>query len=391
MTLLLEACCWLSAAFVLYTYAGYPLLMAALAKFRRYPAHRSEGLPRSISVVLTVYNEEATIERRLRELTDLIAASGLDGEVIVVSDGSSDATATIARAYTKETVRLIELPSNQGKAGAMTQGSALARHDVIVFADARQSWEPDTLRTLLENFADPSVGAVSGDLVLESAPGVMAGVGLYWRYEKWLRRQESAVYSMIGVTGAISAVRRELFRPIPPGTILDDVYWPLAVNMQGFRVVHDAQARVHDRLPDRPYDEFRRKVRTLTGNLQLLARLPCAVLPWRNPVWFQYLSHKVLRLAVPWALLLLLGASWALEGTAYRALFGLQVAFYSLALAGLRLKGGIRLPGASAAGSFLVLNSAAWLAFWVWVSGRESKSWSKVLYNPSQLQYSPNP
>ena len=99
----------------------------------------------------------------------------------------------------------------------------LARHEIIVFADARQSWAPDALARLLANFADPDVGAVSGELIVESVPGVMAGVGLYWQFEKWLRQQESAVSSSVGVTGAISAVRRTLFRPIPPGTILDDL------------------------------------------------------------------------------------------------------------------------------------------------------------------------
>ena len=163
----------------------------------------------------------------------------------------------------------------------------------------------------------------------------MAGVGLYWRYETWLRWQESLVFSAVGVTGAISAVRRHLFRPIPPGTILDDVYWPLRVTMQGFRVVHDRRARAFDRFPDRVEDEFRRKVRTLSGNYQLLRRFPDVVRPGRNPVWFQFLSHKVMRLAVPWALLVLLASSLMLEAPLYRAALGVQLAFYLLGLAGL--------------------------------------------------------
>ena len=122
------------------------------------------------------------------------------------------------------------------------------------------------------------------------------------RYERWLRHNEGQIGSVVGVTGAISAVRRELFRPIPHGTILDDVYWPLQVAMIGYRVVRDPRARAYDSLPERAGDEFRRKVRTLAGNLQLLARLPGALLPWRNPIWLQFISHKVLRLLVPWAL-----------------------------------------------------------------------------------------
>src|SRR5205807_869445 len=109
----------------------------------------------------------------------------------------------------------------------------------------------------------------SGDLDITSAGGTMAGVSLYWRFEKWLRRQESAIGSQVGVTGAISVCRRELFQPVPEGTILDDVYWPVGVALAGYRVIHDNRAIAHDRLPDRTRDEFRRKIRTLAGNFQL--------------------------------------------------------------------------------------------------------------------------
>src|SRR5262249_2011913 len=188
---------------------------------------------------------------------------------------------------------------------------------------------------LLETFADERVGAVSGDLVVLSGPGVVAGVGAYWKFEKWMRRQESLVGSQVGVTGAISAVRRELFTPIPAGTMLDDVYWPLNVAMKGRRGVHDSRAFAYDRPPDPAAAEFRRKVRTLAGNFQLLTRLPSALLPWRNPTWFALLSHKLARLAVPWALLTLLVAGLFADGPFYVAAILAQVVCYGLALAGL--------------------------------------------------------
>jgi cellulose synthase/poly-beta-1,6-N-acetylglucosamine synthase-like glycosyltransferase len=375
----LHVCFWLSAACAVYAYGLYPLAMWAAARLRTRP-RRCEPLDAAVSVVVAAHNEERSIGRRLRELTQLVTTCGGSGEVIVVSDGSTDRTAAIVSQFTDGPVRLLELPRNAGKAAALTAGCAAARHEILVFADARQSWAPDALRLLLENFSDPGVGAVSGDLVAESTPGVMAGVGLYWRYEKWLRRLEGRVNSTVGVTGAISAVRRPLFRGIPAGTILDDVYWPLQVAMQGYRVVHDSRARAYDRLPDRPCDEFRRKVRTQSGNFQLLARLPGALLPWRNPIWFQFLSHKVLRLLVPWALLGMLCSSALLSGALYHAALAGQVLFYLLALAGIWGEGRLRLRPASAASSFVVLNTAAWLGFWVWVSGRAGKSWRKVAY-----------
>jgi cellulose synthase/poly-beta-1,6-N-acetylglucosamine synthase-like glycosyltransferase len=203
---------------------------------------------------------------------------------------------------------------------------------------------------------------------------------LYWRYEKWLRKQESCFHSTVGVTGAICAVRRKLFRPIPQGIILDDVYWPLQVAMQGYRVVHDERACAYDRLPETAGDEFRRKVRTLSGNFQLVGRLPSALLPWKNPVWLQFISHKLFRLVVPWALLAMLGLTLALPGRLYEATFWAQISFYAFGLAGIGFPALARVKPVSAATSFLVLNSAAWFAFWIWLFGKTANSWTKILY-----------
>lgn len=374
---------WLCAACVFYAYAGYPLILATIVKIFGRPTRLGGDAVKSVSVIVAAYNEEASIGRRIQELKDLIDAAGVVGEIIIVSDGSTDGTVAKAQASLQESGRVIELSANRGKAAALTEACAAARHDIIVFADARQTWSPDALKLLLENFADPTVGAATGDLMIQSAPGVMAGVGLYWRYEKWLRKQESRLHSTVGATGAISAVRRELFRPIPPGTILDDVYWPLRVVMQRLRVVHDGRAHAHDRLPERTRDEFRRKVRTLSGNFQLLARLPAALLPWRNPIWFQFISHKLFRLLAPWALLILLGLSAILTGPIYRIALAAQLIFYLIGLIGMSKKLGARSRLVSAAASFIVLNSAAWLGFWVWIFGRSSRSWKKVSYQPA--------
>jgi cellulose synthase/poly-beta-1,6-N-acetylglucosamine synthase-like glycosyltransferase len=383
---LLEIIFWSCAAVVAYTYAGYPLILACVARFCKRPPRRVAGHKPSVSVIVAAHNEVANIDRRLAELTGLLTAAGVTGEVIVVSDGSTDGTAVIARARSKEgRIRVVEIREHVGKAAALNAGSAAATHDVLVFADARQTWAPTALAVLLENFADPAVGAVSGDLVVQSAPGVMAGVGMYWGFEKWLRKKESQIHSQVGVTGAISAVRRKLFRPIPDGTLLDDVYWPLCVTMQGFRVVHEKRAVAYDRLPERARDEFRRKVRTLSGNFQLVARLPSLLLPWRNPLWLQFLSHKLLRLLAPWALLGMLATSALLPGSFFAWAFWGQCAAYLVGVTGIWQTVGAQLRPAAAAASFLVLNAAAWLAFWVWISGRAGRSWGKVSYRAPPL------
>jgi cellulose synthase/poly-beta-1,6-N-acetylglucosamine synthase-like glycosyltransferase len=377
----LEIIFWVSVAVLGYTSIGYPLLLAVAGRLwcRRRPL---APVRTSVSIVVAVHNEAKHLDRRLDELTMLLRSADLPGEVIVVSDGSTDASVEVAQQYADRGVRVIALEHNGGKAVALSHAIAEAQGEIVVFADARQRWADDALLRLLENFADPQVGAVSGDLVLESAPGVMAGVGIYWRYEKWLRRAESRVGSQVGVTGAICAVRRDLLPPsIPAGTLLDDIYWPLCVAMRGYSVVHDERALAYDRLPDQPRDEFRRKVRTLAGNFQLVTLLPESLLPWRNPVWLALVSRKLLRLAMPWALLGMLSAGVGLETWPYTALLAAQVAGYLLAILGLVPAIGQRSRLLATGASFLVLCTAAWLAFWVWITGQAGKSWHRVDYD----------
>jgi cellulose synthase/poly-beta-1,6-N-acetylglucosamine synthase-like glycosyltransferase len=378
----LEICFWLCALGVAYVYLGYPLLVGAAARvFGREP-RRVGPIPRSLSIVITAHNEEPAIARRLQELKEQVASSGVEGKIIVVSDGSTDGTAALARTRADSDVHVVELEHRVGKAAALTKGCAEAGGEVLVFADARQTWVSGALSMVLENFRDPSVGAVSGNLVLESATGALAGVSLYWRYEKWLRTQESRWHSLTGVSGAISAVRRELFRPIPTDTLLDDVYWPLQVAMQQKRVIYDERAIAYDRLPDCSHDEFRRKVRTLCGNLQLLTLCPAAFLPWRNPVWLQLISHKFLRLMAPWALLLLLVGSALLPGPVYRICLAGQLAMYVLGVIGMQQDSRSRFRLTHAASSFLILNGAALWSFAVWIAGRSNQTWGKASYDP---------
>jgi glycosyltransferase involved in cell wall biosynthesis len=375
-----RACFWIAACLVAYSYIIYPLLLGLLARLRGKPAVRGPAARHSVTIITTAFNEETAIERRLSDLTNLLSASGVHGEIVVVSDGSTDGTTERARRFAGPLLRVLELPRNVGKAAALNEGWKAARHEILVFADIRQRWASDALERLIESFSDPTIGAVGGELVIESSPGVMAGVGIYWRLEKWLRRQESRVHSTVGVSGSIAAVRWELFQRIPEGTILDDVYWPLCVVMQGFRVVHDERAKAFDQLPERARDELRRKVRTLSGNFQLIAQCPRLLSPWHNPVWFQLVSHKLSRLAVPWALLVMLIASALVDSVIYRAVFWSQIFMYLIAIAGIRREIGSRLRIASVASSFLILNAAAWIAFWVWISGRAPRSWNKVAY-----------
>jgi poly-beta-1,6-N-acetyl-D-glucosamine synthase len=372
---------YLSAACILYTYAIYPIFIAALATVRPRPIRFALTAKPSISIIISVYNEATNIARRLDELTQILASWKASAEIIVICDGSNDATASITKTFTDRGVRLFEHLTNQGKATALNLASQVSRNEILILADARQTWSDSAIDYLLENFSDPEVGAVGGELVLRSSTNVLAGVGLYWRFEKWLRGCESNVHSTIGVSGAICAVRRSLFVPIPFGTILDDMYWPLAVTLQGYRCVHEPRAQAFDRLPDKPSDEFRRKVRTLSGNFQLLQRLPAALNPWKNPVWLQFISHKVLRLVAPWAMILTFCLSTTLDGHIYRLAFWVQAGFLALALPNLLGVRNSRLKIGAVAASFVLLNAAAWWAFWVWIFGFTARTWHKTQYD----------
>ena len=216
----------------------------------------------------------------------------------------------------------------------------------------------------MEPFADPNVGAVSGELMIESAPGAVADIGLYWRMEKALREGEARLGWLHGVSGAIHALRRELVQAPPPGTILDDMYLPLSVVFAGKRVAMAREAIALDHASADAWEEFRRKLRTLAGNWQLVARMPRLANPFANPVFFAWFSHKFLRLIVPWALLaMVIACAFAWRQPFYRGALLVQLAGYAgAAFALLRPRLGARIPLLRTIGSFVVLNAAALLS-----------------------------
>jgi len=265
---------------------------------------------------------------------------------------------------------------SQGKAAGLNDAIQLATGDVLLFTDSRQQIESGALRLLIENFADPDVGAASGELMLgdPTSGETGKGMGLYWRVEKKVRELESASGSVPGATGAIYCARRSLLMssPLPEGTILDDVLLPMLVVRQGSRVIFDSRARAWDSPDLGEGREFSRKVRTLSGNYQLLQIAPW-LLSSRNAIRFEFVSHKLSRLAVPFALLALLGASMFLPSPFYRAALVAQIAFYALSLAAVAgVKIGPLSRIADPARTFVVLNSAAMVAFVNFVTGRKA-------------------
>jgi cellulose synthase/poly-beta-1,6-N-acetylglucosamine synthase-like glycosyltransferase len=368
---------WACAAAVAYTYVGYPLLVAALAAaFGRGPRRR--GITPTVSVLLVARDEETRVAERLDNLLRLDYPEDRL-EILLGSDGSTDATVQAARPYA-DRVRVLDFPARRGKAAVLNDLVARARGEILAFADARQTFSTGTMRALVAPFHDPRVGAVSGELVLEDRHGrseVGAGVGAYWRYEKAIRKAESALGSTVGATGAIYAIRRALYAPLPPDTILDDVLVPMRVVRKGYRVVFEPRATAFDRPSADAQQEFRRKVRTIAGNFQLFARERWLLAPGRNPVWFQTVSHKVLRLVGP-ALLagtFLLSALLAADPVYGFALL-LQTLVLTAALVGATQdRARRRLPVASAALVFVLLQAATVVAFVRFAQGRLAGIW----------------
>jgi cellulose synthase/poly-beta-1,6-N-acetylglucosamine synthase-like glycosyltransferase len=296
----------------------------------------------------------------------------------VVSDGSTDGTEKILRGY-EARARIVLNQESSGKASGLNDAVACADGEIVVFTDARQKIEAGALRFLAENFADPEVGCVSGELMLgEATQGESSnGLGLYWRIEKRIRELESESGSVVGATGALYALRRELWTRVPAGTILDDVYLPMHVVRQGKRTVFDGRARAWDCVNLGLDREFSRKVRTLSGNYQLVQLAPW-LLSRENPLRFEFVSHKLLRLAVPVELAALLLASLALSGPFYRVMLILQLFFYALSAMALSrvLRSGMLARVADAAATLVLLNGAATVALVYFLTGRRA-AWTR--------------
>jgi biofilm PGA synthesis N-glycosyltransferase PgaC len=368
---------WGAVGLIVYTYAGYLGWLWLRSRLKPRPI-RTGILEPFVSIVMVVRDEERVLEAKMENLLALDYPEDRM-ELVIVSDGSTDRTEAILHEQARNPrVQTVLNQLSRGKASGINDALQFARGEIILFTDARQQIEKDAIRRLLRNFADPEVGCVSGELMLGNADSgeKSQGMGLYWRMEKWVRELESASGSVVGVTGAFYGIRRSLLDPVPLEILLDDVYIPMQVVRAGKRVTFEPQARVWD-VPDQGRGrEFSRKVRTLSGNYQLLQLAPW-LLSRDNPIRFEFISHKLMRLIVPFGLLASLVACALIPQTFYRLLFFLQLAFYALslvAMAGMKMGPLARLG--DAAFTFVVLNTAAIVAFANFVTGRRA-AWTR--------------
>lgn len=293
---------------------GYPLVIAALAGrgSGALPVGRSPAT-RQVSVIIATRDEPAMVRARVADIQagdyprDLL-------EVVVGTDRNGQQTpaeiAELLRPIDPK-IQVIAGDAPGGKAATLNAAVSIATGEILVFTDSAQRFAKDTISLLVEALEDQRFGAVSGALTT-GGEGKGGLADRYWRFEKWLRMNEARVHSTVGVTGAVYAMRRSCWKPLPAGLILDDVYGPMDLVLRGHRVGFRPDARAYDDRRFPPAQEFRRKARTLTGVVQLCAWLPGVMVPWRNPIWAQFLFHKLLRLTTPYFLVVgaIAGAVW---------------------------------------------------------------------------------
>lgn len=373
MLSLLQLLFWLAAGVVFYTFLGYPLLIGLLARHVRHPVRRAPITPR-VTLLIPAYNEASVIARKLEDCLALDYPSDRL-EIVVVSDGSDDETVNIVAGYADRGVRLYHRPQRQGKAAAINRVMPLVSGDIVVFSDANTMLNSGGLRALVRNFADPTVGAVAGEKRV-----LGGGEGLYWRYESFLKRCDSAVSSVMGAAGELFAIRRSLFKPLPPDTLLDDFVLSMWLVKAGWRVVYETEAVAREEASSSLAAEWQRRARNAAGGFQAIRRLSAMPSKGKWPAW-QYYSHRVLRWAVtPFLLPMLYGLNLLLLGLPfYRPLFLAQTAFYMAALLGYGLAQlGMESGPLYAAFYFCFANAAALAGFWRYITGSQPVTWAKV-------------
>jgi cellulose synthase/poly-beta-1,6-N-acetylglucosamine synthase-like glycosyltransferase len=378
----LEFIFWGSLLLVGYTYAVYPLLMSLFGRgsppipvdgLENVP---DDGLPR-VDVLIAAYNEEAHVVARMHNLLEQSYPPDRL-RVLLGSDGSSDATVARARAIGSDRIEVHDLP-RRGKASVLNDLMAQATAPIVVLSDANTAFDRDAIRQLVGAFADPEVGAVVGELRLLDASGDNED-STYWSLERRIKAAESCFGGLLGANGAIYAVRRELFEPLPADTIVDDFVVAMRISAAGYRVLYEPRAVAIEDTPPGMDVEFRRRIRIGTGNYQAFFRYPEFLTRTSWATRFTYLSHKVLRWFTPHLLIVALLCSAALSAQPlYRTLCGLQVAGYVGAVIAFLLRERIALPRIVRVPVFLLaLNAAFAAAFWRYLSGVQGGTWSRT-------------
>lgn len=325
---------WLSMAALLYVYCGYPLLLLCLSTFFR-KSRAKPGYTPFLSILIAAYNEQAGIRNKIEQTLDLDYPPD-KLEILVLSDGSTDRTDEIVQSFSEPRVRLLHVSGRKGKTNAQNEGVRHARGEVLVFSDATTIYHRQALRYLACNYADSSVGAVSGRYQYFDPQG-NSPTGLatmaFWNYENYIKRTQSTIRTISGCCGCIYSVRTEAYTSLA-AEVISDLVQPLHVIRQGYRVVFEDRALAYEETTQSTSEEFSMRVRVVTRGIRGLLSVPALLMPWKfGWVAFQLWSHKISRWLVPFFLLGLFGSNLLLwRRPSYQFFLGIQVAFYALTL-----------------------------------------------------------
>jgi cellulose synthase/poly-beta-1,6-N-acetylglucosamine synthase-like glycosyltransferase len=373
----------LAVGLLVYTYLGYPVLLWVVGKLRA-PLKTVSGEPTSwptVTVIISAHNEEAVISRRIQNLLEQDYPQGCL-QILIGSDGSTDGTHEEVARYRFAKVRLAAFAERRGKANVLNDLVAMATGEYLVFTDAATIFYPDSIKQLVTGFHRyPTAAVIGGELELRSPETSGNADGLYWRYEMFLKTNESQVGAGLGVSGAIYAIRRKDYRLLPPQTMADDFLEPMLIRLhtKGDVVLHP-RAKAWQVTPAHVADEFHRRVRTGGGIFHVLLETWRLLLPHWGTVSWAYWSHKTLRLLGPWILLTaLVGNLWALNHWAYQVLFVIQASVYGLGMSA----GSVRVipvvgKVAAAARYFLVLNAALAVGCLKFMFGMARPTWDRT-------------
>lgn len=373
-----EAVVVLALALVAYAYAGYPALAVLVARVAGRRPRATDATP-SVTLVIAAHNEERDIAAKLENALAQDYPAGLL-EIVVASDCSTDRTDQIVASYASLGVRLHRQTARLGKTAAQNGAAATATGEILVFSDATTMYAPDAIRQLVRPFADPAVGCVAGRLAYVDSFETAVGRGCrsYWDYEVLIKEAESALGGLVGVSGAIYAVRRSAHRPLVP-EMIDDFAIASDLRLRGYRTVLASDAVAFEETNGRANDEFRMRVRVIEQSMRVLARYRAALNPARTGLFaVELLSHKVLRYAAPFLLLAASIASVpaAAGSTFFALLLAGQAAFYLAALAGWAgARAGLRLGPLAIPYYFALANTAVIVAFAKFVTGRSHVTW----------------
>jgi len=383
---------WMSVVILLYVYLGYPLLIAVLAQGRKKQVFRSDFQP-FVTLLFAAHNEEKVIVKKLAN-TLALKYPRERLQVIVADDGSTDGTAEIVRSYRDQGIDLVSFDERRGKLAALKDTVKDVHGEIILFSDADNLYSPDAVAETVKYFSDPTIGAVSGGRNVIGETSLGKAEGFYWRYEEFIKRQESRLDSCVGVAGDLFAIRKKLYVPPPEGTINDDFYMALCILKQGYRVVYAPEARSYHPVAGSEQGEAERRTRMTAGRFQSIFSAG-TVLPFQRPiVLWQIISHKYMRLLLPFAMISALlanilaifshggvnGPAWLILADPYNWIFlVLQGLFYMVAAMGMKFKLSGLLGKVLYIPTFLLnSNMAALRGFYRYLTSRQSVIWKKA-------------